>query len=104
MSCPALEFSWLHSLPYIVLETLGDSCDLTFGVAVLWLIVLCGPDSPRLVAGLSSSPDVTVGKCRDLTFGRCLSLSHDGLLGCSYPFWAHSLELVSLGEFQQGTS
>ena len=79
---------------------MGDSCDPPFGVAVLWLVVLCGPDSLRLVAGPSSFPDVTVGKCRDLMLGRCLSLSHDGLLGKSHPFWAHSLELVSLGEFQ----
>ena len=51
--------------------------------------------------GPSSSPDMTVGKCRDLTLGRCLSLSHDGLLDCSHPFWAHSLELVSVGEFRK---
>ena len=57
---------------------MGDSCDLPFGVAVLWLVVLCGLDSPRLVAGPSSFPDV--GKCRDLMLERCLSLSHDGLL------------------------
>ena len=33
--------------------------------------------------------------------GRCLSLSHDGLLDCSHLFWAHSLELVSLGGFSK---
>ena len=60
MSCHALEFSWLHSLPYMVLETLGDSCDPLFGVAVLWLVMLCGLDSPW-VAGPSSSFPVMEG-------------------------------------------
>ena len=31
---------------------------------------------------------------------RSLSLSPDGLLECSHPIWAHSLERVSLGEPQ----
>ena len=61
MSCHALEFSWLHSLLSMALKALGDSCDLPFGVAVLWLVVLYGLDSPQLVAGLSSLPDVTGG-------------------------------------------
>ena len=98
LSCPCVLL--VAVTPPYGIKAMGDSCDPPFGVAVLWLVVLCGPDSPRLVAGPSSSPDVTVGKCRDLTLGRCLSLSRDGLLDCSHPFWAQSLELESLGEFQ----
>ena len=79
---------------------MGDSCDPPCGVAVLWLIVLCGLDSPRLVADPSWFPDVAVGKYRDLTLVYSLSLSLDGLLDCSHPFWTLSPELVSLGEFQ----
>ena len=99
LSCPCDLLDVLT--PLYGIKVMGDSCDLPFGVAVLWLVALCGPDSPRLIAGPSSFPDVTVGKCRDFTSGRCLSFSHDGLLDCSHPFWAHSLEFVSLGEFSR---
>ena len=60
VSWHALEF-WLHSLPYMVLETMGDSCGPPFGVTVVWLVVLCCLDSLRLIAGPSSFPDVTGG-------------------------------------------